>query len=196
MKIPFAACAVIAGVVVGFAAPARMAGHEPENNKKHHLYRLVDLGTLGGPESRVNVGGPPFLPGEQHTERPRKSRGGWGHGCSLICSRAVQIALSTGGFSSSGGVPRNLGVLPENATVRVPRAVLRLRVVELGLLDDRERDGRRTIREQRNRSIDGCPRCVCRRMESWEDCQSGHAGRKPEHGGSGESSRRRPRAWP
>ena len=79
MKIPFAAWAVMAGVVVGFAAPARMAGHEPKKNKEHHLYRLVDLGTLGGPDKQGQRRRWAFLPGEQHSEQRRKSRGGWGH---------------------------------------------------------------------------------------------------------------------
>ena len=116
MKIPFAAWAVIAGVVVGFAAPARMAGQEPKKNKEHHLYRLVDLGTLGGPRSRVNVGGPPFYPASSTLNDVGKVAA---VGDTTIPNlfEGSPDGFVYRAFSSSGDVPRNLGVLPENATV-------------------------------------------------------------------------------
>jgi uncharacterized membrane protein len=116
MKTQFAAWAVIAGVVVGFAAPAGMAGQEPKKNKEHHLYRLVDLGTLGGPESRVNEGNGILFPASRILNNVGKVAAVGDTAIPNLFEGCPDCFVYRA-FSSSGGVPRNLGVLPDNATV-------------------------------------------------------------------------------
>lgn len=117
MKTPLAMTAIlIASVVGGLASPAALARQEQERIKKHHLYRLVDLGTLGGPTSTVNVGGSPFFPASSILNGAGKVAG---VGDTTIPNlfEACPDCFVYRAFSSSGDAPRNLGVLPENATV-------------------------------------------------------------------------------
>ena len=115
MKIPLAAWAVIAGVVGGFAVPAGMAGQESKKNPQHHRYRVVDLGTLGGPTSTVNVGNGIQFPASSILNHA---------GIVAAVGDTTIPNLFEGcpdcfvyrALSSNGGRPRNLQHIPENAT--------------------------------------------------------------------------------
>src|SRR5690242_11101289 len=99
MKTPLAMTAiVIASVVGGLASPAALARQEQERIKKHHVYRLVDLGTLGASASGVNLGGGPFFPSSNILNRQ-------GTVAAVDCP-SCEIFRA---FSATGRAPRDLG---------------------------------------------------------------------------------------
>jgi probable HAF family extracellular repeat protein len=118
MRIPLAAPWMVIAVVVGIATPAGLAGQEQnkdgDKDQRHHLYRLVDLGTLGGPTSTVNAGGGPFYPSSSIVN-------GAGTAAAIGDTTLPNLledcpdCLVYQAFSSNGVMHRNLGVLREHA---------------------------------------------------------------------------------
>ena len=107
MKTPLAMTAiVIASVVGGLASPAALVRQEQERIKKHHVYRLVDLGTLGASASGVNLGGGPFFPSSNILNHQ-------GTVAAVDCP-SCEIFRA---FSANGRAPRDLGVLREHAPI-------------------------------------------------------------------------------
>jgi len=52
---------IIAMAFIASAIPVRLAAQDDHQHKReHHKYKLVDVGTFGGPESLVNDGNPPI----------------------------------------------------------------------------------------------------------------------------------------
>jgi len=93
----FAAVALL----VALAIPVSLAAQE--HPTKHHTYKLIDLGTLGGPNSFVNGGPPPMLnnngvvAGEADTSTPCAYLGGF---------------LVSPAFKWEKGALINMGLLP------------------------------------------------------------------------------------
>jgi probable HAF family extracellular repeat protein len=113
----------IAAVVVGFAAPAGMIGQEQKKNKEHHLYRLVDLGTLGGPTSTVNGGDGILFPASSILNDDGKVAA---VGDTTIPNlfEGCPACFVYRAFFPSRSAPRNLGVLRENAPIGAQAACL------------------------------------------------------------------------
>src|SRR5260370_31704503 len=84
-------------------------------NMQHHHYKLIQMGTFGGPTSSIDrPGGPPFIP----FNRIINSAGAvLGSGDTPIpdpfCFDGCQVNYA---FRFQDGVQTNLGVLPQNPT--------------------------------------------------------------------------------
>ncbi|HEV2298864.1 MAG TPA: hypothetical protein VGR72_10140 [Candidatus Acidoferrales bacterium] len=113
---------VLTALVVGFAAmampPISPAQNTSQQNQpaQHHHYKLIQMGTFGGPTSSIDrPGGPPFVP----FNRIINPAGAvLGSGDTPIpdpfCFDGCQVNYA---FRFQGGVQTNLGVLPRNPTV-------------------------------------------------------------------------------
>jgi probable HAF family extracellular repeat protein len=53
MKPKFSTCIVVLTLFAGIAIPARPAAHKDQRRPKHHHYKLIDVGTFGGPGSGI-----------------------------------------------------------------------------------------------------------------------------------------------
>ena len=107
-------CSLCAVLALPFASSAQNS--EAESKPKHHHYKVVDLGTLGGPQSFLNEGGPPNYPstsvlassgavtGISDTTTPDPFNPlCYGPDCDVMYA-----------FRWHDGVQTNLGVLPQN----------------------------------------------------------------------------------
>ena len=133
----------LAAIVVASGRSGSAEGRGP-SWKAHHRYKVVDLGTQGGPTSQVNEGGGPRWPS------------------SSVLNSVGRVA-AVGETTIPDGFVGGLVVRAFTNTARradqswsalrwrdgrVASTVLRVRVAELGILDFRQQDGSRTIREQ------------------------------------------------
>jgi len=105
-------CAALALPLVLFAQDS-----QAPSDPKHHHYKVVDLGTLGGPQSFLNEEGAPVFPastilnrvgavaaiGDTSTPDPFAPNYCYGADCDVIYA-----------FRWKGGVQTNLGVLPQD----------------------------------------------------------------------------------
>jgi len=113
---------ILAVLMFGFAALAMPFVSLAQNtstqdlNTQHHHYKLIQMGTFGGPTSTLDTpGGPPFIP----FNRVINSAGAvLGSGDTPIpdpfCFDGCQVNYA---FLFQNGVQTNLGVLPQNPTV-------------------------------------------------------------------------------
>jgi probable HAF family extracellular repeat protein len=107
---------VVAMTLFHALIPVQLAAQEERQRKQHHRYRLVDIGTFGGPESNVNLGvnaGPIVsrrgaAVGASATSVPTSS-----HSHPFVCGGldgAVPFVFH--GFRWLDGVVTDLGALP------------------------------------------------------------------------------------
>jgi len=100
-------------LLAALAVPVRLAAQDkPEHNNKHHHYKFIDLGTLGGPNSRVNI--EPWTPainsggrvaGTADTAIPTSAPGCYNPVANTDCYRSHA-------FAWRGGALQDLGTLP------------------------------------------------------------------------------------
>lgn len=112
---------ILTALVLGFAAcasaPVRSSAQQTPTT--HHHYRVVDLGTLGGPQSFLNEEGNPVFPGAHALNRAGAvvaigdtstpdpfNPNCYGADCDVMYA-----------FRSQNGIQSNLGVLRQNPTV-------------------------------------------------------------------------------
>jgi probable HAF family extracellular repeat protein len=110
LKIFITAVGMVAALALPSVSPAQ------EQKKEHHHYKVVDLGTLGGPQSFLNEGGAPNYPASSLLTRSGAVAGisdtsapdpfnplCYGPDCDVMYA-----------FRWRDGVQTNLGVLPQN----------------------------------------------------------------------------------
>ena len=108
-------CGLCAALAFPFVSSAQNTWTQNLNTQHHH-YKLIDIGTFGGPTSSIDrPGGPPFIPFNRIISRAGAVLGS---GDTVIpdpfCFDGCQVNYA---FRFQGGVQTNLGVLPPNPTV-------------------------------------------------------------------------------
>jgi probable HAF family extracellular repeat protein len=127
MKSKNLACVVTAAIIT-LATTTRLSaqedhnGGEDQNSKKgetyrkeHHRYKLVDLGTLGGPKSYLNGGGGPRYPSSSILSRSGEVAAAGDTGIPDLIDPGCPPCLVVHAFDWDHGVQTNLGALPAHA---------------------------------------------------------------------------------
>ena len=179
--------------LIGLAAPLlAWLDSEPTKNKEHHRYRLVDLGTLGGPGSSCQLygGAGPFFPASSILNGAGRVAA-VGETTIPNLFEGCQVRLH-GVLSHTGDAPTEPRSASRQRRDWFSGAVPRLRhgssfaywITDSGMV----------VGQSENNKLDpltGCPRrCWPSHGRAGKIVNLGTLGRKPERGGSGESSRR------
>ena len=120
MKKRLSAFITVLSFCATLALPIQLAAQEREEKKeqkgKHHHYKLIQMGTYGGPTSTIDgPGGPPFFPFNRIITRAGAVLGSGDTSIpDPFCFAGCFVNYA---FRWRDGVQTNLGVLPQNPTI-------------------------------------------------------------------------------
>ena len=80
-------CVTTMTLVAALAITIPLSAQEKTDHHKHHQYKLIDLGTFGGPAVSFRV-----LAGEHQLSRDRHRAGGYNHSRSVLSELLSAIA--------------------------------------------------------------------------------------------------------